>query len=748
MSISPFVSSVTIEDKTIKIEAGAMARQADGSVLATCGEDVVLASVVSVNSESCSDFFPLTVEYQEKFYSAGKIPGGFFRREGRPSYEATLMARMIDRPMRPCFPEGYFYDTQIVVTTLSYSGQFPIGILGSIAASSAVHISDIPFNGPVAVVQVGKLDGSWRVNLGHEEMKNSSLNLTVAGTASGLLMVEGESNFISEAEALEALKFAHKSMQPLLDMQNDLRDKSGNRQKRVWTPPQVNSELQKTIETFLSGKIKKCLQVPEKTKRAQALGELKESAAKHITEEEDDSDTMALKKKTLNEIFEKAKYDLARSLIINSGERIDGRKLDQIRPISCQTGLLPRVHGSALFTRGETQVLGTVTLGTGDDEQKVDALSGFSKKHFLLHYNFPPYSVGETGRMGGQSRREIGHGFLAEKALKAVLPKHDDFPYTIRVVSEVLESNGSSSMGTVCSGCLALMDAGVPVKEPVAGIAMGLIQEKDKTSILSDILGDEDHLGDMDFKVAGTKEGITALQMDIKIDGLSFDVMEKALEQARAGRLHILKEMGSELAKHREQMSPYAPRIEILKIKPEKIREVIGSGGKVINKIIEDTGVKVDIHDSGSIYIASPDNEKIKKAVSMIEGICAEVEVGAVYEGKVVKVVEFGAFVELLPNTSGLLHISEIDHRRIREVSDVLNEGDSVKVKVLQVGDNGRIRLSRKAILEKPEGLDDRDPQRDRDVFKEDSPRGHGRRGRGHHSGHKQKDSRYSKNRY
>ena len=388
-------------------------------------------------------------------------------------------------------------------------------------------------------------------------------------------------------------------------------------------------------------------------------------------------------------------------MILDSGARIDTRKYSEVRPINCLAGLLPRVHGSALFTRGETQVLGTVTLGTGDDEQKVDALAGFSKKQFLLHYNFPPYSVGETGRLGGQSRREIGHGFLAEKALKAILPDHESFPYTIRVVSEVLESNGSSSMGTVCAGSLALMEAGVPVKEPVAGIAMGLIKEGDRTGILSDILGDEDHLGDMDFKVAGTKGGITALQMDIKTDSLSFEVMEKALAQAKEGRLHILNEMGKTLAQSKKEMSPYAPRIEMIQIKPDKIREVIGSGGKVINKIIEDTGVKVDIQDSGQIYIASPDKERIEKAKQIIEGICAEVEEGAVYEGKVVKIAAFGAFVELIPGTSGLLHISEIDHRRIKEVSDVLNEGDTVKVKVLEVNENGRIRLSRKAILEK-----------------------------------------------
>ena len=698
MSFSPFMSSATVEGKIIKIESGALAKQADGSVLVSCGEDKVLTTVVSLRKESDLDFFPLTIEYQEKFYSAGKIPGGFFRREGRPSYEAILNARMIDRPLRPCFPEGYCYDTQIVATTLSYSGTVPVGILAGIGASAALHISDIPFNGPVASIQVIKIDGKLKVNPSFEELEKANINLIVAGTRKGLLMVEGESQFVSEAEALEALKFAHQSMQPLLDMQDDLRKQAGNIEKRSWNDFKVNEAWEKEIKDFAEEKVKNALSISEKTKRYQSFDELKEKTVQHIVQEVDEES--AEKKKNVSAVLGKLKYNLARSVILNSKVRIDGRKYNEVRPISCQAGLLPRVHGSAVFTRGETQVLGTVTLGTGDDEQKVDALAGVSKKHFLLHYNFPPYCVGETGRMGGQSRREIGHGFLAEKALKAILPVHDKFPYTIRIVSEVLESNGSSSMGTVCSGSLALMDAGVPIKEPVAGIAMGLIQEGKGVAILSDILGDEDHLGDMDFKVAGTKDGITALQMDIKIDSLSFDVMEQALAQAKEGRLHILEEMSKTLDKPREDMSDYAPRIEMIQIKPEKIREVIGSGGKVINKIIEETGVKVDIQDSGQIYIASPDKERIERAKSIIEGICAEVEEGAIYEGKVVKIAAFGAFVELLPNTTGLLHISEIANRRIREVTDVLNEGDMVKVKVLQVGDNGRIRLSRKTLLE------------------------------------------------
>lgn len=700
MSFSPFVSSTKVDDKTITIESGFLGKQADSSVLVSCGEDKVLVTVVSSKKESDADFFPLTVEYQEKFYSAGKIPGGFFRREGRPSYEAILNARMIDRPLRPCFPEGYFYDTQIVVTTLSCSGESPMGILASIGASAALHISDIPFNGPVGSVQVAKVDDKLCINPSREDLEKASLDFIVAGTKKGLLMVEGEARFVSESEALEVLKLAHKNILLILDMQDHLREQSGNISKRVWSGFEVEKDLRKKVELFAKEKIEMNLKISEKTDRYQAFDELKKDTMEHVSQSEDTEKEITLKKRSVDMVLSELKYDLARSAILDTKVRIDGRKYDEIRNISCHIGFLPRVHGSAVFTRGETQVLGTVTLGTGDDEQKVDALSGFSKKQFLLHYNFPPYCVGETGRMGGQGRREIGHGFLAEKALKAVLPEHEEFPYTIRVVSEVLESNGSSSMGTVCSGSLALMDAGIPIKDSVAGIAMGLIQDKDRVSILSDILGDEDHLGDMDFKVAGTEEGITALQMDIKAESLSFEVMETAFKQAKAGRLHILGEMKKTLSKSREDMSDYAPRIEMIQIKPEKIREVIGSGGKVINKIIEDTGVKVDIQDSGQIYIASPDKEKIEQAKSIIQGICAEVEEGAVYEGTVVKLAAFGAFVEVLPNTSGLLHISEIANHRIREVSDVLKEGDKVKVKVLQVGDNGRIRLSRKALLE------------------------------------------------
>lgn len=700
MPNSPFISSVQVGDKKITIESGLLAKQADGSVIVSCGEDQVLVTVVSQHKESQQSFFPLTVEYQERFYSAGKIPGGFFRREGRPTYESILSARMIDRPIRPCFPEGYSYDTQIVVTTLGYTGEYPLGVLAGIGASAALHISDIPFAGPVAFAQVVKIDGKLQVNPTLEDLEKATLNFIVAGTQKGLLMVEGDSNFISEDEALEALEYAHKSIQTIIDAQNDLRQQMGNKEKRSWNNFKVEGSLQKEIQSFASDTVKQNLNISEKQKRYKAFDDLTESTEQQIINTTDDTSTVELKKKSINYVISKLKYDLARSEILDSKKRIDGRSYNEVRPISCDVKMFARMHGSAVFTRGETQVLGTVTLGTGDDEQKVDALSGFSKKHFLLHYNFPPYCVGETGRMGGQSRREIGHGFLAEKALQSVLPKHEDFPYTIRIVSEVLESNGSSSMATVCSGSLALMDAGVPIKQPVAGVAMGLIQEGDKIGILSDILGDEDHLGDMDFKVAGSKDGITALQMDIKAESLSFEVLKDALLQAKESRLHILNEMNKTLSEVRGDMSVYVPRIEMIRIKPDKIREVIGSGGKVINKIIDDTGVKVDIQDTGQIFISSVDKDSIEKAKSIIEGICAEAEEGKIYEGTVVKIAAFGAFVEILPNLSGLLHISEIANTRIREVTDVLKEGDVIKVKVLQVGDNGRIRLSRKVLLE------------------------------------------------
>lgn len=691
---------VTVGGKLITIETGRVAKQADGAVLVTSGNNIVLVTAVSSKRESTLDFFPLTVEYQEKFYATGKIPGGYFKREGRPTNNATLTARLIDRPIRPCFPDGYRYETQVVATTLSYDGTFPIEMLASIGASAALHISDIPFNGPTCAVQVARIGGQFVLNPSTAQLETADMDIVVAGTRNGILMVEGESKFASEADALAALKLGHSSLLPVMDAIEELRKKVGAKPKREFTPPKVDEAFEKEVTAFLAPKINAALRIREKTARY-AAGDLakKEAKEKFVATITDDK-TQAARLKDLGTIVENLKYKVARDMILDDKVRIDGRDVKTVRPIACEVALLPRAHGSGLFTRGETQVLGTVTLGTGDDEQMIDALGGTIKKKFLLHYNFPPFSVGETGRMGGQSRREIGHGNLAERALKAILPDQEKFPYTIRVVSEVLESNGSSSMGTVCSGLMALLDAGVPVKGNVAGIAMGLIKEGDKVAVLSDILGDEDHLGDMDFKVAGTREGITSLQMDIKIDSISFAVMEQALTQAKEGRLHILNEMEKTISRPRGEISQYAPRIETIKIKPEKVREVIGAGGKVIKGIVEETGVKIDIEDDGTIHIASSDPLKTKRAIEIINGICAEAEVGRVYHGKVVKIMDFGAFVEVMPNTQGLLHISEIAHERIRQVTDVLKEGDVIDVKVLDIDRAGRIKLSRKAVLD------------------------------------------------
>ncbi len=692
--------TTSVGGKQITIETGRMAKQADGSTLVTCGNNIVLVTAVSKKEAATVDFFPLTVEYQEKFYATGKIPGGYFKRESKPSTEQVLIARLIDRPLRPSFPEGYRNETQVVATVLSADGSFPIEILASLGASSALHISDIPFGGPTAAIQVGRIDGHFIANPTPQQMEKSDLDVIVAGTRNGILMVEGETKFVNEAAVLGALKFAHEALQPLLNAQDELREKTGSKAKRKFEAKKIDETFRANVESFLTPEIQKAFQVKEKMERYAAVDEAYDKAHTAYVESITDKDLKAERAKDLNTIVEDVKYKVSRSLILENKIRLDGRDTKTVRPISNEVGFLPRAHGSGLFTRGETQVLGTVTLGTGDDEQSVDALHGTIKRKFMLHYNFPPYSVGEVGRFGGQGRREIGHGNLAERALKPVIPDQANFPYTIRVVSEVLESNGSSSMGTVCSGTLALLDAGVQIKGNVAGIAMGLIKEGNKYAVLSDILGDEDHLGDMDFKVAGTSTGITALQMDIKIDSVSFEVMEQALEQARVGRLHILAEMEKVIKAPRGQISDFAPRIETLKIKPDKIREVIGAGGKVIRGITEATGVKIEIEDDGTIHVASSDPEATKKAIQMINDICAEAEVGKTYKGRVVKIAEFGAFVEIFGGTQGLLHISEIANERIKQVTDVLKEGEMIDVKVLEVDRAGRIKLSRKALLQ------------------------------------------------
>jgi polyribonucleotide nucleotidyltransferase len=690
-----------VGNSTVTLETGRLAKQADGSVLVSSGNNMVLVTAVSASEPKDVDFFPLTVEYQEKFYATGKIPGGYFKREGRPTTNATLTARLIDRPIRPCFPEGYRYETQVIATTLSFDGTFPIDILASIGASAALHISNIPFNGPTAACQVARVNGQFVANPAIADLEKSDIDITVAGTRNGLLMVEGETKFIPEADVLAALKFAHQAMMPVFDMQDELRTKAGAVEKRTFTPPTIDADFDKQVRTFLTPLITDALKTREKSQRYEKYDAAKsEAKAKFLSSVEDKF--LSKREKELKSIIEDLKYRISRELVLADKIRIDGRKTTDIRQITCEAALLPRAHGSGLFTRGETQVLGTVTLGTGDDEQFIDDLAGLTKKRFMLHYNFPPFSVGEVGRMGSQSRREVGHGYLAERAVKAIIPDFEKFPYTIRVVSEVLESNGSSSMGTVCSAILALLDAGVPIKGNVAGIAMGLIKEDERYAVLSDILGDEDHLGDMDFKVAGTRKGITSLQMDIKIDSISFDIMEQALKQAFDGRNHILDEMEKVISQPRGEISQFAPRIETIKIKPDKVREVIGAGGKVIKGIIEETGVKIDIEDDGTIHIASADPGATKRAIEIINGICAEAEVGRVYTGKVVKIMDFGAFVEVLPNTSGLLHISEIAHERIRNVTDVLNEGDTIEVKVLDIDRSGRIKLSRKALLDRP----------------------------------------------
>lgn len=692
--------TTSVGGKQITLESGRLAKQADGSCLASCGNNMVLVTAVSNREPTTLDFFPLTVEYIEKFYATGRIPGGYFKREGRPSTDQILSARLIDRPIRPSFPEGYRYETQVVATVLSADGSFPIDVLAALGASAALHTSDIPFNGPTALIQIGRVDGNFVANPTPQQMERSDMNIMVAGTRNGILMVEGEAKFVSEADALAAMKFGHQNLMPLLNAQDELREKTGSKPKRAFTAKAADPAFKAKAEAFLKPKIEKAMSIREKMDRYAAFDASAEEAEATLLEGIMEKDTLALRKKELGGILEDVKYQVARSMILDRAVRIDGRDMKTVRPIACEVGLLPRAHGSGLFTRGETQCLGTVTLGTGDDEQIVDTLLGDSKRRFLLHYNFPPYSVGEVGRFGGQGRREIGHGNLAERALKPVLPAYETFPYVLRVVSEVLESNGSSSMGTVCAGTLALLDAGVAIKGNVAGIAMGLIKEQNRVAVLSDILGDEDHLGDMDFKVAGTATGITAVQMDIKIDSVGFDVMETALNQAREGRLHILAEMEKVMKSPRGQISEFAPRIETIKIKPEKIREVIGPGGKVIKGITEATGCKIEIQDDGTINVASSDPAKTKEALRMINDICAEAELGKVYKGKVVKIAEFGAFVEIFPGNQGLLHISEISNERIRSVSDVLKEGEMIDVKVLEIDRAGRIKLSRRALLQ------------------------------------------------
>jgi polyribonucleotide nucleotidyltransferase len=681
---------IDVRDKKLILETGKIAKQADGAVLAQYGDTVVLATAVSDKTpQERLDFFPLTIDYQEKAYAAGKIPGGFFKREGRPTEKETLTSRLIDRPIRPLLPKGFYFETQGIINVLSYGEENIADILGIISMSTALTISDIPFNASVGAVRIGRIAGSFIINPDLREVEECDLNLVVAGTEEAVIMVEGEGLEVSEPDLLEALDIAHQEIKRICAIQNELQSLTG-KEKRPVLSPVIDEELKKSVKEISLEKIKTAISIPDKIRRQEVLDEiLKEVIEKLNTGEKDITLDIAT-------VFNDIEKNIVRGMILNENIRADGRSPEEIRKISSEIGILPRTHGSALFIRGETQCLAVVTLGTSEDEQRIDSLDGESFKTFMLHYNFPPFSVGEVKPLRSPGRREIGHGMLAERALKAVIPTKTEFPYTIRIVSDILESNGSSSMATVCGGSLALMDAGVPIKAHVAGIAMGLIKEDEKVVILTDILGLEDHLGDMDFKVTGTEKGITAFQLDTKISGISRKIMEKALEQARLGRLFILDKMKETISLPRENLAPYAPRIYTMQIKQEKIRDVIGTGGKVIRSIVEQTGVKINIEDSGIINIASPDGESARKAMEIINSITAEVELGKIYLGKVKRIVDFGAFVEILPGTEGLLHISQISDKRIAKVTDEIHEDEEILVKVIEIDKLGRIRLSRK----------------------------------------------------
>jgi polyribonucleotide nucleotidyltransferase len=675
------------------LETGKIARQADGAVLATYGETVVLATVVSAKEPKPGiDFFPLTVNYQEKYYAAGRIPGGYIKREGRPSEKETLICRLIDRPVRPLFVEGYRNDTQITVTVLQHDLENDPDILSLVASSAALTLSGVPFMGPVGAAKVAYINGQYKLNPTIAEMADSNLDLIVAGTTDAVLMVESEAKELSEEIMLGAVMFGHKHFQPVIEAIVRLAEKAA-KEPRDFTPPD-NSALEKALLKLVEKDVRKAYAITEKQARYVALDAAKEKALAALAE----GDSAKYDKETVKTVFKDVQAKIVRWNILDDGKRIDGRDVSTVRKIVSEVGLLPRTHGSALFTRGETQAIVVATLGTGEDELKVDGLDGLHLERFMLHYNFPPYSVGETGRIGSPGRREIGHGKLAWRALKPMLPAAHEFPYTLRVVSEITESNGSSSMATVCGTSLALMDAGVPLRRPVAGIAMGLILEDKRFAVLSDILGDEDHLGDMDFKVAGTLEGITALQMDIKIAGITEEIMKVALTQAQAGRLHILGEMSKALSTAREELGEYAPRIEVMQVPTDKIREVIGTGGKVIREIVEKTGAKIDISDDGTIKIASADQKAIKAAYNWIRSIVAEAEVGHIYDGTVVKTAEFGAFVNFFGSKDGLVHISQLSDQRVQKVTDVVKEGQKVKVKLLGFDDRGKIRLSMKVV--------------------------------------------------
>jgi polyribonucleotide nucleotidyltransferase len=681
--------------RRLVLETGKVARQADGAVLATYGDTVVLASVVAAKTPKPGiDFMPLTVNYQEKAFAAGRIPGGFFKREGRPSEKEVLVSRLIDRPIRPLFIDGWRCDTQVIVTVLSHDLENDPDIVAMIAASAALTISGVPFMGPIGGARVAYVDGQYVLNPTLEQMKDTALDLVVAGTQDAVLMVESEAKELPEDVMLGAVMFGHKGFQPVIEAIIRLAEMAGKEPREVAKPD--HSALEKAVLKLAEADLRAAYKITAKQERYDAVDAVKAKISAHFFPEGQEAGGHT--KEEVGAVFKELQAKIVRWNILDDGTRIDGRDVKTVRPIVSEVGILPRTHGSALFTRGETQAMVVATLGTGDDEQFIDELEGTRKETFLLHYNFPPYSVGETGRMGSPGRREIGHGKLAWRAVHPLLPPHHEFPYTIRLVSEITESNGSSSMATVCGSSLAMMDAGVPLRRPVAGIAMGLILEGERFAVLSDILGDEDHLGDMDFKVAGTDNGITSLQMDIKITGITEEIMRVALAQAKDGRLHILQEMGKALTGARAELGQYAPRIEVIQIPVDKIREVIGSGGKVIREIVEKTGAKIDISDDGMVKVASANHESIAAALNWIKSIASEPEAGHIYDGTVVKVMEFGAFVNFFGPKDGLVHISELAPRRVAKVTDVVKEGDKVKVKFLGMDERGKTRLSMKVV--------------------------------------------------
>jgi polyribonucleotide nucleotidyltransferase len=693
--------TATVGGKEIAIETGKLAKQAGGAVVVRLGDTMLLVTATgSKGPREGMDFLPLTCEYQEKYYAAGKIPGSYFRREGRPSEDEILVCRLMDRPCRPLFPSSWRIDTQIIANVISFDKENPTDVLAMTGASAALHISDLVWEGPIAGVRVGRVDGQMIAFPTFEERAKSDIDLIVAASRDAIVMVEGGMDNVSESDVVDALLFAHESAQPLLDLQDRLRQQAG-KPKREFTPPQPNEDLARQIYEIASDKIVAGLAVRDKHQRSSALSAAKEAVLEGLCAE---GKPYCDRDKEVSEAYGAVRKKIARRQTLETKSRIDGRGLDEIRPIECEVGILPRAHGSALFTRGETQALVVATLGTRYDEQRMETLMADERRDFLLHYNFPPFCTGEAKMLRGTSRREVGHGKLAHRSVARILPERGKFPYTLRLVSETLESNGSSSMASVCGSSLALMDAGVPVKDSVAGIAMGLMKEGDQYAILSDILGDEDHIGDMDFKVTGTRSGICALQMDIKLKGLSREILTEALEQARRGRLHILDKMAEAIQVPRPELNPNAPRIVTIMVKPDKIRDIIGPGGKTIRAIVEQTGAQIDVEDSGAVNIASSDERSLNQAMDLIKALTMEAEIGQYYNGVVKRVVEFGAFVEIMPGTDGLVHISELAHERTRKVTDVLEEGDEVVVKVINVDRDGKIRLSRKDALEADPG--------------------------------------------